>query len=105
MSHIITVAGAQMGATQKTDTRASVAERMCHLIEQAAQRGAQLIVFPELGLTPFFPKWYYQDLSEADQWFEDQWPPKGLETVMATAQRHHMLMQISYAEKTPDQHR
>lgn len=105
MSSIITVAGAQMGATQKTDSRASVIERMCHLVEQAARRGAQLIVFPELCLTPFFPKWYYDTLEEADQWFEEQWPPKGVEQVLATARRHQILVQISYAEKTAAAHR
>lgn len=105
MSGVITVAGAQMGATQKDDTRASVAQRMQHLIEKAAKRGAQLVVFPELCLTPFFPRWYYETPDEADQWFEDQWPPLGLDTVLQKATELNVMIQISYAEKTPDQHR
>ncbi|AQS50854.1 N-carbamoyl-D-amino-acid hydrolase [Paenalcaligenes hominis] len=105
MTPVITIAGAQMGATQKNDTRESVAQRIQHLIEQAAKRGAQLIVFPELCLTPFFPRWYYETLEEADQWFEDQWPPRGLENALQKAKDLNIMVQISYAEKTLDNHR
>jgi len=105
MSRIITVAGAQMGATQKTDSRASVIERMCALVQRAARRGAQVIVFPEICLTPFFPRWYYETMEEVDQWFEAQWPPKGVEKVLQEAAASNMLVQFSYAEKTPESER
>jgi len=105
MSQVITVAGAQMGPIQKTDTRESVVKRMLGLMQAAAKRGAQIVVFPELGLTPFFPRWYYDTLEEADQWFETQWPPAGLQPVLDLAGKLGLMVQFSYAEKTPEQRR
>lgn len=105
MSQVITVAGAQMGPIQKTDTRESVVHRMLGLLEAAAKRGAQLVVFPELCLTPFFPRWYYDTLEEADQWFETQWPPAGMQAVLDTARKLGLMVQFSYAEKTREQGR
>ena len=57
MSRIITVAGAQMGPTQRADSRADTLARMIALLDQAAARGAKLVVFPELAFTTFFPRW------------------------------------------------
>lgn len=105
MQQILTVAGAQMGAIQKADTRESVIQRMLRLVEGAARRGAHVVVFPELCLTPFFPRWYYEDLAEADQWFDTQWPPAGMQAVFDLAGRHGVMIQFSYAEKDADQRR
>jgi len=69
MSRIITVAAAQLGAIQRADTRQAVVARLLDLMDQAKAKGANFIVYPELALTTFFPRWYYQDRSEADFWF------------------------------------
>lgn len=105
MSQVITVAGAQMGPTQKTDTRESVMQRMLALVEGAARRGAHIVVFPELCLTPFFPRWYYETLDEVDQWFETQWPPAGMQAVLDRASALGLMIQFSYAEKDVDKRR
>jgi len=46
-----------MGPTQKADTRAHTLKRMLDMLEEAASRGASLVVFPELAFTTFFPRW------------------------------------------------
>jgi len=66
MSRIITVAAAQLGAIQKAQSRQVVVARMLDLMGEAKARGADLIVYPELALTTFFPRWYYADRAEAD---------------------------------------
>ena len=104
MSHILTVAAAQMGPIQRTDSRDDVIARMLKLVEGAAHRGAHIVVFPELCLTPFFPRWYYETMEEAEQWFETQWPPAGMQAVLDVAQKKGVMLQFSYAEKTPDHH-
>src|SRR5262249_17338325 len=68
----IKVAAAQLGPIQKADTRQAVVARMLDLMRQA--EGCDLIVYPELALTTFFPRWYSEDRSEADIWFEREMP-------------------------------
>jgi predicted amidohydrolase len=52
---IVTVAAAQMGPIQKADSREAVVKRMIALMDEAKAKGADLIVYPELALTTFFP--------------------------------------------------
>src|SRR5690349_9511299 len=105
MSRTIRVAAAQMGATQKSDSRAIVVDRMLALMTKARDRGANLIVFPELALTTFFPRWS-EDVSVAlEQWFEREMPSDVTAPLFAAAQRYQMGMSFGYAELTPDHHR
>ena len=64
MSRRLMTAAAQLGPIQSTDSRASVVARMLELLREAAAAGAKLVVFPELALTTFFPRWY---LDEGDE--------------------------------------
>jgi len=54
---VINVAAAQMGPIQRSDSRQTVIPRMLVLMDEAKARGADLIVYPELALTTFFPRW------------------------------------------------
>ena len=42
---------------------------MIRLMREAAARGADLVVYPELALTTFFPRWLLDD-AEVDAFFE-----------------------------------
>ncbi len=99
----ITVAAAQLGPIQKADTRASVVARMLALMEQA--KGADLIVYPELALTTFFPRWYHEDRAAADHWFEHTMPNADTSPLFARARALGMAMTFGYGEATPDGHR
>ena len=70
VSRILRVGGAQMGPVQKTESRQAVVRRMIDLLEQAKGNGCNLVVYPELALTTFFPRWYTVDRVEIDSWFE-----------------------------------
>jgi len=59
-----------MGPVQKTESRQAVVRRMIDLLEQAKGNGCNLVVYPELALTTFFPRWYTVDRVEIDSWFE-----------------------------------
>ncbi len=63
---IVNVAAAQMGPIQKADSREAVVKRMIALMDEAKSKGADLIVYPELALTTFFPRWYVEDRAEFD---------------------------------------
>src|SRR5437899_1540547 len=71
---VINVAAAQLGPIQKADGREAVVKRMIALMDEAKARGADLIVYPELALTTFFPRWYMEDQAEVDTWFEREMP-------------------------------
>ena len=57
MTRNIKVAAAQLGPIQKAEPRQAVVARMLALMRQA--KGCDLIVYPELALTTFFPRWHY----------------------------------------------
>ena len=62
----VRVAAAQMGPIQKADSRQAVVARMAALLDQAIDQGCDLIVYPELTLTTFFPRWHMTDQAEVD---------------------------------------
>src|SRR5260370_39796580 len=98
----IKVAAAQLGAIQKADTRQAVVARMRDLMRQAA--GCDLIVYPELALTTFFPRWYSEDRGEADIWFEREMPGAATQPLFEEAKRPALPISFGYAELTPDGH-
>src|ERR1019366_10191980 len=60
-----TAAAAQLGPIQRAEPRSVAVERMIRLLERAHHRGVELVVFPELALTTFFPPHYQGNVSEA----------------------------------------
>lgn len=99
------VAAAQLGPNQKADTREAIVARMIALLEDAANQNCDFIVFPELALTTFFPRWYMEDRSEADEWFEHSMPNAATQPLFDAAKKHGMAMAFGYAEATTDGHR
>jgi N-carbamoyl-D-amino-acid hydrolase len=104
LMRVINVAAAQMGPIQKADSREAVVKRMIALMDQAKARGADLIVYPELALTTFFPRWYMTDQSEVDRWFEREMPNAATMPLFERAALHQIAMNFGYAELTPDGH-
>lgn len=102
MSRIVTVAAAQLGPIQKAETREQVVARMLALMDEAKAKGADLIVYPELALTTFFPRWYHEDRAEADAWFEAAMPNPAVQPLFDRARAHGMGMSFGYAELTPE---
>jgi len=99
------VAGAQLGPIARADTRAGVVKRLLALLHEAKSRGAELVVFPELALTTFFPRWSMEDPAEIDAFFETEMPGPETIALFDEAQRLGLGFSLGYAEKTPDGHR
>lgn len=74
MARFVNVALGQLGPIQRSDTRAQVVRRLCELMREAHALGADLIVYPELALTTFFPRWYLEDEAEINSFFETSMP-------------------------------
>ena len=99
---VINVAAAQMGAIQKDESREQVVERMLSLMRAA--NGNDLIVFPELTLTTFFPRYFADDPVEIDRWFERSMPNAVTQPLFDLAKQQRLAMSFGYAELTPDGH-
>ncbi|MBM0207196.1 N-carbamoyl-D-amino-acid hydrolase [Micromonospora sp. STR1s_5] len=99
---IVRTAAAQLGPIQNADTRAAVAARMIRLMDEAKAQGATFIVYPELTLTTFFPRWHHEDRAEADEWFEREMPGPDTQPLFERAKQHGMAMSFGYAELTPE---
>ena len=82
MSRIVHVGAAQLGPIQKEHTRAEVVERLITLLREAHARGCELVVFPELALTTFFPRWFVADITEADHWYETSMPNEATQPLL-----------------------
>jgi predicted amidohydrolase len=100
MARIIRIGAAQLGPIQKIDGRAVVVERMLGLLEQAHGRGCHLVVYPELALTTFFPRWDMSDGEEIDAWFETSMPNPATMPLFDRARDLGVGLSFGYAEMT-----
>ena len=70
MARNLKVAAAQLGPIHKADARASVVRRLVEMLREAHASRCRLVVFPELALTTFFPRYWMEDPSVIDAYFE-----------------------------------
>ncbi len=98
----IVIGAAQMGPIQRADTREAVVSRMITLLDEANSAGCKLVIFPELCLTTFFPRWYFEDQAEVDGWFEAAMPNAATAPLFQRARDHGIAMSLGYAELTPE---
>ncbi len=98
MTRIVTVAAAQLGPIARSDTRAQVVERMLALMRQARSHGCDLVVFPELALTTFFPRWYFERQEEIDAFFERAMPGPDTQPLFDAARALGLGFYLGYAE-------
>jgi predicted amidohydrolase len=101
MSRILTLAAAQMGPVQRDHSRDDVVERLIHLLRDAAEQGANVVAFPELALTTFFPRWH-APLEEADHYYETEMPNRFTKPLWDEAARLGVGFALGYALKQED---
>ena len=96
MARFVNVAIGQLGPISRNEARAQVVARLCALMREASHMGCDLIVYPELALTTFFPRWFMADEAEVDAFFEREMP--GPETRplfdLARDARHRLLPRL-----------
>jgi predicted amidohydrolase len=91
---------AQMGPIAKSDSRAAVVTRLLDLLSQAKSRGCNFVVFPELTLTTFFPRWVYaRGAPELEAFFEDTMPGPDTRPLFEAAAKYGIGFYLGYAEK------
>ncbi len=98
MPRIVTVGAAQLGPIARSEPRAQVVERMIALLSEGARHGCDLVVFPELALTTFFPRWYIEDPAELDVFYEREMPGPETRPLFDAARRLGVGFYLGYAE-------
>ena len=98
MTRIVTVGAAQLGPIARSDPRAQVVDRLIALLSQAKAHGCDLVVFPELALTTFFPRWYLEDPAELDRFYEREMPGPATQPLFDAAARLGIGFYLGYAE-------
>ena len=73
-------------------------KRLLDLLHQGKSHGCDLIVFPELALTTFFPRWWMADQSEIDTFFEREVPGPETRALFEEARRLGIGFYLGYAE-------
>ncbi|NCZ67791.1 MAG: N-carbamoyl-D-amino-acid hydrolase, partial [Acidimicrobiia bacterium] len=99
---VVRVAAAQMGPIQRTDSRESAVARLIAMLHRAADEGAHLVVFPELALTTFFPRWFVDDITTADHYYERAMPSPATQPLFDAAKQRGVGFSLGYAELTND---
>ncbi|WP_028029211.1 N-carbamoyl-D-amino-acid hydrolase [Gemmobacter nectariphilus] len=101
MSRKFVAAVAQLGPIARTEPRSTAVARMMDLLREAADRGARLVVFPELALTSFFPRWPLEG-AELDAWFETAMPNPEVQPLFDLSRDLGVAFHLGYAELTPE---
>jgi N-carbamoyl-D-amino-acid hydrolase len=106
VSRVLTVGGAQLGPIARDEPRSKVVARLVDLLHAAADAGCELVVYPELALTTFFPRWFFDDEPfELDPYYEREMPNEATRPLFEEAARLGVGFALGYAELTADGHR
>ena len=105
MSRILKVGAAQLGPIHLADDRPSVVKRLIALLRQAGAGGCRLVVFPELALTTFFPRYFYEDQAEVDAFFEAGMPGQETKPLFEAARELGVGFYLGYAELAQEEGR
>ncbi len=98
MTRSLPLAVAQLGPIARDESRTSAVKRMITLLQKAETAGSKLVVFPELALTTFFPRWYFENQADVDAFFETDMPNADTEPLFDAAARAGIAFYLGYAE-------
>lgn len=105
MARFMTMAAAQLGPIARTESKPAVVQRLVELVRQAHRQGVEFVVFPEMALTTFFPRWYLTNRAEADAYFESQMPSPETAPLFEEAARRSIGFYLGFCERTNEGNR
>ena len=110
-TRVLNVGAAQLGPVGRGESRAEVVDRLIALMRDAAAAGCELVAYPELALTTFFPRWHLDDgdgveitgdTTELDGYYETRMPSAATQPLFDEAARLGVGFSLGYAELTPE---
>lgn len=96
------LAVAQMGPVNLADTRSAVVQRLLEMLREAKSRQADLVIFPEMALTTFFPRYWMEDREAVEKYFEKTMPNPVVQPLFDEAKKLGIGFYLGYAELTPE---
>jgi N-carbamoyl-D-amino-acid hydrolase len=99
MARYVKVAAAQMGPNNEGTPVDAIVERMRRLMDEAIAGGAEVVAFPEMALSPYFPKRIRED---AEQFFSREVPPAALAPLIETARGAGIAWYVGFCERDGD---
>ena len=96
------LAVAQMGPVQPEETRRQAVARRREMMREAHGRGARMVVFPELALTTFFPRYWMTEEEAMARYFEKEMPGPETRVLFDTARELGIGFYLGYAEIASD---
>ena len=102
MARKLKAAVAQLGPIHLADARGAVVGRLIALMREAHSGGAEFVVFPELALTTFFPRYWMTDQAEIDRFFEREMPGPETRPLFDLARELNVGFYLGYAELTQE---
>jgi N-carbamoyl-D-amino-acid hydrolase len=102
MARKLRAAVAQLGPIHLVDSRSAVVARLMALMREAHSGGAEFVVFPELALTTFFPRYWMTDQAEVDRFFEREMPGPETRPLFDLAHDLGVGFYLGYAELTQE---
>lgn len=96
MPRWVKIAAAQMGPNNESASRKEIVDRLLALMDQAIDEHVEILVYPELALTTYFPKRIRDDY---DQFFEAEMPNPSVEPLFRKAREARIAFHLGYAEK------
>jgi predicted amidohydrolase len=96
------LAVAQMGPIHLKDTRQAVVKRLVEMMREAKSRKGDMVVFPELALTTFFPRYWMEEKEAQRQFFEPTMPNPIVQPLFEEAKELGIGFYLGYAELTPE---
>jgi predicted amidohydrolase len=107
-SRKVIVAGAQLGPIDVDAPREEGIQRMLKLMDEAHQKNAKLIVYPEIAPVTFFPR-HILEGDDLEKYFEKEWDgdatkSPNLKPLFDRAREYKMDMYLGYAECTSEDH-
>lgn len=92
------LAVAQMGPVHLADTRESVVKRLLAMMREAKARQADMVVFPELALTTFFPRYWMDEQEAVQRFFEPAMPNPQVQPLFDECRRLGIGFYLGFAE-------
>lgn len=102
MPRRLTVGAAQMGPIARDESKSEVVDRLIALLHEAERRQVDLLVYPELAMTTFFPRWFVEDVSEFDRFYHREMPDAETKPLFEEAKHLGIGFALGYAEISTD---
>jgi predicted amidohydrolase len=88
-----------MGPNNEGTPVGAIVERMLRLMDEAIADGADVVAYPEMALSPYFPKRIRED---ADQFFSREVPPAALAPLIGRARGASVTWHVGFCERDSD---